>query len=172
MALAGVVVLGAMGAVVAVAVLLQVGWGVAVPGVVALGVVGVFAVRGAGVRGAVGAMVAGVLAYGAVLGFELPRLGPLWISPRVAPLLAGRVGAVGFAEPSLMVLGGTGVAWLRREEAVVLVEAGGLDTLVVGDRDVEAIRAAVGGVLRAKGEVRGFNYSRGRWVTLTVFERI
>ena len=145
------------------------------PAVVAAGVVGWFAVRGAGPRGACGAVLAAVLLYGALLGWELPRLWPLWISPRVvASVPAGRLGAVGFAEPSLMFLGGTGTQFLLAEEGVAALADGGVDVLLVGDRDLAAVEAglAARGVgVRLVAVVPGYNYSRGRRVTLTGLAR-
>ena len=173
---AGLGVLGAvLLAVAAVAgpVLLHLSPWLGVPGLLAAGVVGWCAVRGAGPRGAVAAVVLAPLLYAAVLGWELPRLWPLWLAPRVvAALPPGRpVGAVGFAEPSLMVLAGTGTQWLRAEEGAAALRDGGVAALVVGDRDLAAVLAALardGAPAPSRVEVPGFNYSRGRPVVLTI----
>ncbi len=73
------------------------------------------------------------LLYWAALGWELPRLAPLWIAPRVeAALPPGRLGAVGFAEPSLMFLAGTGTEWLLPGQAAEALGSGEVATLLVG----------------------------------------
>ena len=110
------------------------------------------------------------LFYGAVLGWEIPNLPPLWIAPRVvAALPPGRLGSVGFAEPSLMFLGGTGTEWLKAEEGVAALASGEISSLLVGDRDWPSARAALlasGIVPEPIATIDGFNYSRGRFVTL------
>lgn len=127
-----------------------------------------------GVRAA-RAVVAVAVMYAGLLGWELPRLVPLWIAPRVAAVLPpGRMGAVGYAEPSLMFLAGTATAWLRPDQAVDEVLSGAVDLLLVGDRDLKRVlddAAARRLVLRPGASVTGFNYPRGRWVTLTVLTR-
>ena len=162
-----------MAAALAAPRLLQVDWAVGVPAVVAVLIVGWFAVAGERLRGAWLGVVTAPLVYGAVLGWELPRLAPVWIAPRVmAALPAGaRLGSVGFAEPSLMFLAGTGTQFLLRDEAVAALADGSVDRLVVADRDLAAVRAAAaarGVVLQDSGVVPGYNYSRGRPVMLTI----
>ena len=171
---AGAVLLAAAGVV--APGYLGVEWWLGVPVVIAAGVVGWFAVRGWSVRGAVGAVVAAPLAYGAALGWEAPRLAPIWIAPRVvAGLGAGvRLGSVGFSEPSLMFLAGTGTRWLLADQGVAALAAGELDVLLVSDRDIAAVRAgaaARGLPLREGGTVSGFNTARGRWVALVPLTR-
>jgi 4-amino-4-deoxy-L-arabinose transferase-like glycosyltransferase len=112
--------------------------------------------------------------YWAVLGLELPRLAPLWLAPRVVAAMPGmdRLGAVGFAEPSLMFLAGTDTQWLLAADAPKALASGRIHTLLVGDRDRAAVvaEAAREGVpLQQVAEVDGLNYSRGRPVALTLF---
>ncbi len=112
--------------------------------------------------------------YWAALGLELPRLAPLWLAPRVVAAMQGmdRLGAVGFAEPSLMFLAGTGTQWLLAADAPRALASGRIHTLLVGDRDRTAVlaEAAQEGVpLRQVAEVDGLNYSRGRPVALTLW---
>ncbi len=142
------------------------------PAVLAAVLAGWFAVRsGSGRAEAAAALAAAVLLYAAVLGYELPRLRPLWIGPRVvAALPAGRLGVVGYAEPSLMFLAGTETRWLLPEAGAAELASGQLTVLLVGERDLAAVHAA----LRVRGveaetidTVAGFNYSRGRRVVLT-----
>ena len=112
------------------------------------------------------------LLYWTALGWELPQLTPLWLAPRVvAELPPGRLGAVGFAEPSLMFLAGTNTEFLTAAEGAAALASGEVATLLVGDRDLAAVLAAsrqAGLAPEQIGVVRGFNYSRGRFVTLSL----
>ena len=140
--------------------------------------VGWFAVRAFRVRELVWGVVLSPLLYGAVLGWELPRLWPLWIGPRVmaaAPAAGwGRLGSAGYSEPSLMFLAGSGTRWLLADEGAAALADGTIDTLLVGDRDLAAVRAALsarGLEAHVAAEVPGFNYSRGRKVVLSALTR-
>ena len=174
-ALAGLVAVGFGSAGLAAAWFLGIDPMLGAPTVVAAMLVGQYAVRGASPRGACGAVAAAVLLYGALLGWELPRLWPLWIAPRVvASVPAGRLGSVGFAEPSLMFLAGTGTRFLLADEGVAALADAGIDVLLVGDRDLAAVQAGLaarGVAVRVAAIVPGFNYSRGRRVTLTALAR-
>jgi hypothetical protein len=79
----------------------------------------------------------------------------------------------GFAEPSLMFLVGTDITILPDGEAAArLLANGAVDAAMVSDADAFAIEAGRFGMsVHGRGAVRGFNYSRGRWVTLTLFTR-
>ena len=150
-------------------------WWLGMPALVAAGCVGWFACRAWAPRPAVAAVLLAPLAYAAVLGWELPQLAPLWLSPRVAAMLPpGPAGAVGYAEPSLMVLAGTGTRWLRPGEAPAALADGAVSSLVVGSRDLPAVEAGLaarGIVPKHVAAIAGFNYSRGRPETLTILTR-
>ena len=125
-------------------------------------------------EGAVAALAASVVLYAAILGFELPRLAPLWIAPRVVAALPerGGLGAAGFSEPSLMFLAGTDTQWLLAADAPAALASGRIRTLLVGDRDQAAVLAEAerdGVRLQEIAAVPGFNYSRGRRVVLTIY---
>jgi len=125
-------------------------------------------------EGAVAALAAAAVLYAAILGFELPRLAPVWIAPRVVAALPdhGPLGAVGFAEPSLMFLAGTGTQWLLAADAPAALASRRIRTLLVGDRDRAAVLAGAeraGIRLQEVAAVPGFNYSRGRAVLLTLY---
>ncbi len=165
---------GAVGA----PVFLHLGWWLGMPAAAGVLAVGWWAVRGRQPRCAVTAVVAAPLLYAGVLGWEAPLLSPLWIAPRLVAGFELRgeapLGAVGYAEPSLMFLVGTDTVWLRPDEAAGAMVDGRVGWLLVGDRDLVAVRSALaaGGVMVREGaSVAGFNYSRGRWVVLTVLER-
>ncbi len=125
-------------------------------------------------EGAIAALAAAVVLYAAILEFELPRLAPVWIAPRVVAALPepDGLGAVGFAEPSLMFLAGTGTQWLLAADAPAALASHRIRTLLVGDRDRAAVLAGAeraGIRLQEVAAVPGFNYSRGRAVLLTLY---
>ena len=143
-----------------------------IPGLVAAALVGVLATLPR-----IGlALLAAPLLYAAVLGWELPRLRPLWLARQVvAAIPPGTVlGSVGFSEPSLMFTAGTGTQWLLAEEGAAALADGRVGALVVGDRDMpafEAAAASIGLAPRQLAQITGFNVSRGRFVVLTVLAR-
>ena len=117
----------------------------------------------------------------AFLGWGLPRAAPLWIAPRVEAALAtagveGKViGSVGFHEPSLMFLAGTGtIMEPTAATGAAALASGQIAALLVDDRDMAAFGAEAGrlGIVpRAVSVMNGFNYSRGRWTALTLYLR-
>jgi len=131
----------------------------------------------------VASLCAAPLLYAAILMVELPNLRALWIAPRVEALLhdkwpgwnkLGRGLAVaGYAEPSLMFLAGTDIVNLPDGAAAAKsLGHSQISAVLVSDADAFAIQAGRLGIEpRALGEVRGFNYTRGRWLTLTLFTR-
>ena len=153
------------------------GW-LGVPGAVAVALVVGLATR---IKQPVVALAAAPLFTLAVVGWELPQATPLWIAPRVEQarvttgLAAGRLGAVGFHEPSLMFLSGTATDLLRTgADGAAALAAGTVDSLLVSDRDQAAFAAAAAALGLhpiAVAAIPGFNYSRGRWTVLTLFKR-
>jgi 4-amino-4-deoxy-L-arabinose transferase-like glycosyltransferase len=133
--------------------------------------------RGEEQRAALLGVLAAVPLYAAVLGFEAPRLTPLWIAPRVAAVLAAHpeihtLASTGFAEPSLRLLCGTATEFLPGAAAARFLMAGpGRAVLVEGRArsgfEAEANRLGEEPVVVAT--LDGFNYSSGRHVTLTLF---
>lgn len=152
-------------------------WWLGLPGLAAAGLLAWLALR----RGVGLALLAAPLLYWSVLQLELPNVPALWIAPRAVAALqdaaaapGAPLGAVGFHEPSLRFLGGTDALFLPNgwEGARALAERR-VGVLLVGDRDLAAFQAEaarLGIVPRAAvAPIRGFNYSRGRWVELTLF---
>ena len=149
-----------------------------VPVAVAALIVGWLASRPDGQVAALAAMPLFALAF---LGWGLPRAAPLWIAPRVEAALAtagveGKViGSVGFHEPSLMFLAGTGtIMEPTAATGAAALASGQIAALLVDDRDMAAFGAEAGrlGIVpRAVSVMNGFNYSRGRWTALTLYLR-
>lgn len=121
--------------------------------------------------------------YGLVLGGVLPRLEAPWIGPRLAAALAqaaptgdvqGGFGITGYHEPSMVFATGTGTALLRNgAAAAAFLGAEPGRTAAVGERELAGFRAAAGQAglnLREIGSVDGYNYTRGRRLTLHLFQ--
>ena len=135
----------------------------------------------AAVKQPVAALAAAPLFTLAIVGWELPHAMPLWIAPRVeqarqaAGLQTGRLGAVGFHEPSLMLLAGTTTDMLATgADGAAALAAGTIDSLLVSDRDQAAFATAaarLGLHPVVVAAIPGFNYSRGRWTVLTLVKR-
>ena len=128
-----------------------------------------------------GALLA-VLPYAAALEGVAPRLLPLWIAPRLQAMLAERApdlpasafGITGHAEPSVVFAVGTGTHLLPTggDAARFLAEAPGR-AVAVGNRaeaDFQREAAALGLLPKEIGTVTGLNYTRGRWVTLILYQ--
>ncbi len=123
--------------------------------------------------------------YAAILQVELPGLAPLWIAPRVEAALrrdwpgwnpsGDRLAVAGYAEPSLVFLAGTHTQLLPNgRSAADALHAGTAGLVLVTDKEAagftrEAQR--LGMATRTLETVRGFNYSRGRWVSLGLLVR-
>ena len=130
-------------------------------------------------RGVAAALVAMPLLYGAVLGLELPHLEAIWISQRAAEAAVGSgvLGSIGYAEPSLRFLAGTDTKFLSGgavEAGALALASGEVSRLLVDEKDLAAFHAEaahLGLDVRDIVMIRGYNYSRGRWTTLTLFTR-
>ena len=119
--------------------------------------------------------------YTSILQFELPGLRPLWIGPPALAMLkqdwpgwnqmGDGLAIAGYAEPSLVFLSGTHTQLLPNgTAAAAALQSGSARIVLVAGTELGRFAAAGGGT-RALGEVAGFNYSRGRWVTLTAFTK-
>lgn len=122
--------------------------------------------------------------YAAILGGTLPRIEAMWLAPRlqatlarVAPgLPAERFGITGHAEPSTLFAIGGGLRLLPSGPAAAafLAEEPGR-IVAVGNRQEAAFQAEVaarGMAVRELANVSGFNYSRGRPITLLLYRSV
>ncbi|MBV1797355.1 phospholipid carrier-dependent glycosyltransferase [Siccirubricoccus sp. G192] len=119
--------------------------------------------------------------HAALLEGVAPRLAPLWIAPRLEAVLAARApglaagdfGITGHSEPSVLFAVGGKTNLLRTgEDAARFLAAAPGRVVAVGDRAEAAFRREAAALSLAPeeiGTVGGFNYSRGRWVTLILF---
>ena len=117
----------------------------------------------------------------ALLGWELPQAAPLWLAPRIerALLQAGLadqpLAAVGFHEPSLMFLAGTAtILSATGADGARALATGAAGSAAVAERDTASFLAEAArlGLQPAPvATLSGFNYSRGRNTTITVYAR-
>jgi len=118
-----------------------------------------------------------LVTFPAVFAGVLPGLDRMWVSRSAAALVAahpheGPVAVAGFAEPSLVFLLGTDTRLIDGASAAgELIRRPGALALV-SDREEQAFLAAAaanGTRVEVLGVVMGFNYSRGKPVTLTAY---
>ena len=120
-----------------------------------------------------------VLVFPVILGKGLPELRGFWVSRAVLqtveslrqehPDLRGLVASTGFQEPSLAFLLGTPTRLVNHLEAAshLLEHPDGL--ALVESRQEQRFHEAVGNlglVVERLAIIRGFNYSKGQWVTI------
>ena len=116
----------------------------------------------------------------ALLGWELPNASRLWLAPRVeqalvtAGLAERPLSAVGFHEPSLVFLTGTNtVLSPSGADGAQALASGQVGAAAVSSRDLASFQdeaAKLNLHLHGFATIRGFNYSRGRDTTLTLFD--
>ena len=126
--------------------------------------------------GAAAAVLLGGATLATTLQLVLPRLSDMWISPRLAALVAPDtqppVAVAGLAEPSLVFLLGTDTRLVGGAGAAAWLQATDGAVAAVRDSEETAFRAALGGAaerLAVLGTVDGLNYSKGDRLTLTVY---
>ena len=112
----------------------------------------------------------------------LPSLNGVWISRDIACIVArlplpasSELVSVGYHEPSLVFLLGTGTRLADTpEDAVKALEQGATLALIEASerRRVETMSRAAGITLVPVTTIRGFNYSKGKWLRLTLFKVI
>ena len=116
-----------------------------------------------------------------LLGWELPNAAPLWIAPGIERALAmsGMAGlplaAAGFHEPSLMFLAGTDtVLAATGADAAEALASGRVVSVAVSSRDEASFQDEAGILGLSPHELAhltGFNYSRGRTLSVTVYDK-
>jgi hypothetical protein len=137
--------------------------------------------RAAWARAAMLGVVAAIPLYASVMQLTFPRIEALWIAPRLEAVLAreapglppAQFGITSHAEPSTLFHIGGALHLLRRgEDAARFLADGPGRVVAVGNRALDDFRreaAALGLNLTEIGAVAGFNYTRGRHLTLSLF---
>ncbi len=153
------------------------GWAWGLPGLAAVGVVLVLMLRAHPLV----PVLAAPLLYGAILGGELPHVAGLWMAPRVVAALdrqdlrdADDFASVGYHEPSLMFLAGPATHWKDADNAAAFLAQPGPRVVAVSDRDLATFAddaKRLGLNADAFADVPGFDYSRGRRMSLILFRK-
>lgn len=159
-----------------------------VPVVVAGAIIGVVAAgmlwRGTG-AGVVRPMLVGVLSALVISAgtwlWVMPGLRMIWMSPRLVaaveaarPCPGGGFASVGFTEPSLVFLAGTGTRLASAEEAAALLAHDACAVVAIESRQAEAFAAATAGFpvpIAEVGREQGFNINGGRRLDIGLYRR-
>ncbi|MFC4624315.1 ArnT family glycosyltransferase [Daeguia caeni] len=119
-----------------------------------------------------------IAAFALLMGLVLPSVQTVWPSVTIARTWqayrpcadAGRLIAVGYAEPSLVVLTGTNTLLTDAGNAANALKADPACSLVVvDDRDQQAFIDAMGEKIEPVTTMTGINYSKGRKISLTLY---
>lgn len=141
-----------------------------------------YAIKGRLTASLVAGMAGAVFIMGPMWQFVLPRVDAIWLA-RSAKTMVERqittrplpaIAATGFQEPSLVFMLGTEIKLIRPEAIAAAMAKDPAMIALVGDRNEEAFKAAIaktGITVRATDQRRGFNYSKGHWVTLKLYRR-
>jgi 4-amino-4-deoxy-L-arabinose transferase-like glycosyltransferase len=126
----------------------------------------------------IGALGGAALVYAAAFGVVLPALESGFIAPRLAATAAphrcgdGMVAISGFGEPSAVFALGTDTLTAGPETVAAALAEGRASAAFIEARALPAFEAALaeqGAAAEVHGMVRGFNYSKGRRVALSLF---
>ncbi len=175
-ALAAATVLLATAAI-ALPPVLHAAWWLGVPAAFCAGLAGLLAWQ----HRIVWAVLACIPLYASILQLELPDTSALWIGPPTLALLkqtwpgwnpmGDGLAIAGYAEPSLVFLTGTHTILLPNGiSAAAMLKSGSASLVLVAGTELARFEAS-GVAARRLGEVTGFNYSRGRWISLTAFSK-
>jgi len=141
----------------------------------------VLAHRGRMVRALAVAIVGAGVMFGVAAQSLLPDIKALWLSRQVEALVAGvkppnaatlPVAATGYQEPSLVFTLGRDTMLIRPAKIAAAIRNNKSILVLVGaDKEAPLRRAlaAEASRLTALGTVRGFNLSKGKWATLTLY---
>lgn len=141
--------------------------------------VAVFAARRQAERLLAAGLIGAAATYGLAHGAVLPRIEPMWLSPKVAaavekhrPCPGSVLAAAGYTEPSMVFLVGTGTVLGAGDRVAqhLLADPACALGLVTGEVEERRFREALGGAEpRLLEEIPGFNYSRGKRVVLRLY---
>ena len=129
----------------------------------------------------VGCGISACLVTGLVFSSVLPSLRPLWISRRVAHIVTRQssgshpvLASVGFHEPSLVFLLGTGTRLVEAPEAAAELRRREVTYVLVTGREHPALMQELRKWkvrVKVMAKFRGLNYSKGHWRTLFLLRR-
>lgn len=131
---------------------------------------------------AIGTVLPGmVLAWGLTFGAALPALEAPWIAPRLKEVLFeklptghGPIIVAGYAEPSAVIALGTDTRFGTGAEAADFLARDTAAIAIVGDDQKGPFYTRLGDtrtMIEPIGKVGGFNYAKGKRITLTLYRR-
>ncbi len=137
--------------------------------------------RGETRRAALLAPIAAIAAWGLVFGAALPALDAPWIAPRLKAALFqkmpaghGPVLVAGYAEPSALIALGTATRFGTGGDAAALLAGTDAAVAIVGTDQADAFKSALADThvtAEPLETVSGFNYAKGKPVSLTIYRR-
>jgi 4-amino-4-deoxy-L-arabinose transferase-like glycosyltransferase len=138
--------------------------------------------RGESGRAALITLPAAILAWGITFGAAMPALDAPWIAPRLhdalfrkMPAGYGPVMIAGYAEPSAVIAFGTDVRFGGGAEAARLLNDTPDAVAIVSADQADAFKSAVADAhltVEPLDTVTGFNYAKGKRITLTLYRRV
>jgi 4-amino-4-deoxy-L-arabinose transferase-like glycosyltransferase len=140
-----------------------------------------FGWRGERRQAAVLVLVSAIVAWGITFGAAIPALEAPWIAPRLKEALFEKLPAghgpvliAGYSEPSALIALGSATQFGGGDEAARLLAGTDNAVAIVGGDQSDAFLAATTAAnvpIEALGAVAGFNYAKGKRVTLTLYRR-
>lgn len=125
------------------------------------------------------AIIGAVFIFGPAAQWVLPGIEALWVSRTAGRLVEAQakrpdpvVAATGYHEPSLVFILGRGTQLIGPEAIAAAMRREPSVLALIGADKEKRFRTALAGTearLVALGTLRGFNYSKGDWVTLTLY---
>jgi len=120
-----------------------------------------------------------LVAYGLIFGLALPALDAPWVAPRLEKRLAQKLPAghgpvliAGYGEPSAVIAFGTDVRFGNGEDAARFIAENKSDIAIVERDQAQAFDAGLIAAhtdVETLGSIPGFNYAKGKRVTLTIW---
>lgn len=124
------------------------------------------------------AVVAAVAIYAPAFQVLLPRIDAIWLARGIVDMVARSapgqtpVASIGYQEPSLVFLLGTDLDLPKPGGAAAYIQKNSESFVLVGDNREAAFREALadyGARVRPVDSVRGYNFSKGTWRTITLY---
>jgi 4-amino-4-deoxy-L-arabinose transferase-like glycosyltransferase len=126
-------------------------------------------------------LISAIVAWGLTFGAAIPALDAPWIAPRLKAALFEKLPAghgpvliAGYSEPSSLIALGTATQFGSGADAAKLLSDDGSAVAIVGGDQLDAFTAATADAhlaIEPLTAVSGFNYAKGKRITLTLYRR-
>ena len=137
--------------------------------------------RGAVLRAAMLTLPGAAIAWGLLFHAALPALDAPWIAQRLKQAIAEKqlkasdaIAIAGFAEPSARIAFGTATRFVSGPEAANLLAQDSAAVIIVGGDQQAAFDSAIaqaGVAVESVATVGGYNYAKGKRITLNIYRR-